>query len=271
MSRVFFASELEGVALYWQVFRRDGAALGFTSHDRDLWFGGLLHRAAPGMVPSAIRKSAGFDDDSAEVEGALSHDSISEADLAAGRYDGASVTLGVVDWETREALALYSGVLGAVSSSDGQFSADLRSAKTLLDIDPVPRSSPLCRARFCGPGCTLNPARYTMIAAIEAVVADGERLRFSGLDHPLYQHGALHWLDGPAAGVRARVVDADATGLILDRALDCEVPPGTRARLRQGCDRTLATCTSRFANAANFQGEPFLPGNDLIARYPRSS
>ena len=38
--------------------------------------------------------------------------------------------------------------------------------------------------------------------------------------------------------------------------------------LREGCDRTLDTCAMRFGNAVNFQGEPFLPGNDMITRYP---
>ncbi|MFN7158060.1 MAG: phage BR0599 family protein, partial [Erythrobacter cryptus] len=43
--------------------------------------------------------------------------------------------------------------------------------------------------------------------------------------------------------------------------------PGTRIELREGCDHTIATCAARFANAINFRGEPFLPGNDLLARY----
>ena len=50
--------------------------------------------------------------------------------------------------------------------------------------------------------------------------------------------------------------------------LDTAPPAGTRVSLREGCDRTLDTCATRFANAVNFQGEPFLPGNDLITRYP---
>ena len=85
MSRVFFAAELETAASWWRIFRRDGVTLGFTTHDRDLWFDGVLHRAAPGMLPAAIRLTAGFEDDPGDVEGALSHDSIAEADLARGR------------------------------------------------------------------------------------------------------------------------------------------------------------------------------------------
>lgn len=269
MSRAFLASELEGVATFWRIYRRDGVALAFTSHDRDLWFDGLFHRAAPGMIPSAIRRSARLDDDSAEVEGALTHDSISEADLVSGRFDRAAIAVGVVDWETREHAVLYHGTLGEISVSDGAFSADLRSAKAALDIDPAPRTSPLCRAQFCGPGCGLSAARYIVTAAVSSSSTDLETIAFAGIDHGLFLHGELVWLDGVGAGLRARIVDADASGFMLDRPLNTAPTPGTRARLLQGCDRTLATCASRFGNARNFRGEPFLPGNDLIARYPR--
>lgn len=275
MSRVFLATELEGVATFWRVLRRDGVTLGFTSHDRDLVFGGLTHRAAPGMVPSAIRTSTSLADDSAEVEGALSHDSISERDLALGRYDHVAIMIGAVDWETREHAVLFSGTLGEVRAAGGRFVAELRSAKALLERDPVPRTSPLCRARFCGPGCTLSTARFTATAALASFDAEAGRVSFAGVDHLPYLHGELRWLDGPLAGTGAQVIDADGAAMVLDAPLDIgldgELAPGMRARLRQGCDHTLATCTGRFANAVNFQGEPFLPGNDLLARYPAAS
>lgn len=34
MSRIWFASELETIATFWRIERRDGITLGFTSHDR---------------------------------------------------------------------------------------------------------------------------------------------------------------------------------------------------------------------------------------------
>jgi uncharacterized phage protein (TIGR02218 family) len=45
------------------------------------------------------------------------------------------------------------------------------------------------------------------------------------------------------------------------------VQPGTRVALIEGCDRRFSTCVERFTNAANFRGEPHLPGNDLLTRY----
>src|SRR3546814_14908240 len=97
---VFFASELEAVATFWRIYRKDGVTLGFTSHDRDLYFGNILHRAAPGMQPSAIRRTSDFSLDSAEVEGALSHDAITAADLAAGALDATRIAIGRGEGET---------------------------------------------------------------------------------------------------------------------------------------------------------------------------
>jgi len=67
MTRTWFSTDLETVASFWRLLRRDGVTLGFTTHDADLWFDGVLHQASPGMVPSSIRKSAGLEADSAEV------------------------------------------------------------------------------------------------------------------------------------------------------------------------------------------------------------
>ena len=245
--------------------------LGFTSHDHDLAFGGIVHRAAPGVLPSAIRRTAGLSGDSAEMQGALAHDSIAEADLAAGRFDGARVEVGAVDWETREHAVLYNGTVGGVAREDGGFTAELRSAKAALDVDPVPRTSPTCRAQFCGPGCGLSAARFTHRAALVSADPDTGQVEVDGPAPELLASGTLRWLDGPLAGLTSEILDADGVELILDTLPAEELLPGTRLLVREGCDHTLATCAGRFGNAVNFRGEPFLPGNDLLTRYPSSA
>jgi uncharacterized phage protein (TIGR02218 family) len=269
MSRVWFAKPLETAATWWRILRGDGITLGFTTHDRDLWFDGVCHAAAPGMVPSAIRRTADFAPDSAEVQGSLSHAAISAADLAAGRYDGARIMIGLVDWDSLERATLYTGTLGEISEEDGAFAASLISRKADLLRDPVPRTSPGCRAEFCGPGCNLSAAAFTRLAAIAAVDADRASVTCVGLAAPeLYLGGALRWLDGPLAGLRAGIRAVDGNWLVLDRPIDQAPAAGDRVLLRQGCDKRLVTCSSRFGNAVNFHGEPFLPGNDRLARYP---
>ena len=269
MSRAFHATELEGTAMWWSVERRDGVTLGFTSHDRDLSIDGLTYRAAPGMIPSAIRRTSGLDRDAVEVEGVLAHDSIAPADLEAGRFAGARIAIGVVDWETRERTTLFHGMLGDIAQEDGAFEAELRSAKAALEVDLVPRTSPTCRAEFCGAECGANPAVHTHLATVAEVDRAANRVTFAG--GPAagdMLSGSVRWIDGPLAGTRSDVIDAGADGLVLERDLPADLAAGHRAWLREGCDHTIATCAARFGNERNFRGEPHLPGNDLLARYP---
>jgi uncharacterized phage protein (TIGR02218 family) len=267
MMRVFFDRELDTVATFWRIYRRDGAALAFTSHDRDLTFGGITHRAAPGMVPAAIRMTAGLSNDSAEAQGALSHASIRAEDLAAGLFDEAAIDIGAVDWETLDHHTLYCGQIGRIEDGGGQFSAELQSAKSLLEHDLVPRTSPTCRAEFCGRGCGLSVERFTTTRVVQTLDLDTNSVQIVGIVGDDYVDGQLRLLAGPQTGTTFGIIEADSDWLTLDRPLVAGTLPDTRAILREGCDHTIATCAGRFGNAINFRGEPFLPGNDLLSRY----
>lgn len=80
--------------------------------------------------------------------------------------------------------------------------------------------------------------------------------------------GSARWLDGPHAGMSMGIVTINDGRLLLDAPIAEGLTPGLRLILREGCDHRLETCATRFDNAVNFRGEPFLPGNDLVARYP---
>lgn len=265
--RAFFRRELESTATFWRVFRRDGVALGFSSHDRDLTFGGLRHRAAPGMVPAAIRMTSDLSEDSAGVEGTLSHDSISNDDLTAGLFDNAAIEIGIVDWETLEHHSLYSGLIGRIEDNQRSFSADLLSAKHVLEQDLVPRTSPTCRAVFCGLGCGLSAHRFTHRVELNGIDFDFNQVRFSTITGANFIDGQVRFLAGPQTGLTFGILSANGDWLTLDRPLHVGLVAGTAAELTEGCDHTLSTCSSRFQNSVNFRGEPFLPGNDLLARY----
>ena len=255
-------------AFFWRIERRDGVTLGFTSHDRDLQLDGVALRSAPGIHPAALRLTTDIAGDDAQMDGALTHDAISADDLAAGRFDGAAVDVGTIDWQSGAARVLFSGSIGETEAGAEGFSAQLRSLKAALEFDPVPRTSPGCRARFCEPGCNLSPARFTTEAIVTAIDGPADAVAFAGIAAADYVFGEVRWLDGAAVGLRHAVIAQDDGRLILDAAIPQGVAVGTRAQLREGCDRTIATCAARFGNAVNFRGEPFLPGNDLVTRYP---
>lgn len=271
MSRIWFEGNLETVATWWRIFRKDGVTVGFTSHDRDLVFDDIRHLTAPGMVASAIRFTTDFEPDSAEMTGALDHAAVTNEDLSLGRFDDARVQMGLVDWQTLERETLYTGRIGTVEEDAGSFTAELQSEKVRLTVDNIPRTSPTCRARFCGPGCNLPPPAFTLETSVAEVDNDGSDLfvteEISTLD---YLDGMVRIVSGPASGLVHEITSVRDDALVLSPPLPDLVRAGTRVELRQGCDHRWATCNDRFGNAVNFRGEPFLPGNDMLARYPKT-
>ena len=103
------SDRLTTLALLWTLERCDGVTIGLTDHDRDLMIEGRLYRAAPGMTPAAIERSDGLDPAVTEASGALSHAAVTEADLLAGRWDGARITAAVADWDAGGPPTVLSG------------------------------------------------------------------------------------------------------------------------------------------------------------------
>jgi uncharacterized phage protein (TIGR02218 family) len=265
----FLDGDLTTVALCWRIERRDGVAIGLTDHDRDLVIDGLVHRAAPGMTPSAIKRSDGLDADTMEVAGALTSSAIGEADLLAGRWDGARILLFAVDWTGAEGrVDLGEGTIGAVEIRDGAFSAELRGLSAALDRAVVEETSAECRASFGDRRCRIALAPRRRLARIVAI--DEEALTVDA-DEPssnAYGNGLLRWIGGANSGLENAIAVSDGAIVTLRALPALAVAAGDLVELTEGCDKRLSTCAGRFANVVNFRGEPYLPGIDLLTRYP---
>lgn len=120
----------------WRLERTDGTALGFTDHDRDLTLDGLVCRAASGWTAGAVESAVGLTDGAASAAGALDDDMITEADVAAGLYDGATVELWRADWaEPTTRVRLWRATLTRIRHAAGAFVAELEGP--LAKLEPV--------------------------------------------------------------------------------------------------------------------------------------
>lgn len=260
--------ELTSIALCWRLERGDGTGLGLTSHDQPLMQDGTAYVPTPGIVPASMTRSLGLEPHSGEVAGALSSDALEESDLALGRWDGARMRLTAIDWRNpdAEAIQLIGGELGEVSIEGEKFSAELRGAACQLDNPVCPSTSPECRAQFGDKRCRVDLAGRTVTAAVVGA-SDGE-LTLDRVADDRFLLGRLRYMSGANCGL-ATVIVSIAGNVIRVRDLPRgTVESGCRIELREGCDKRFETCAGRFANAANFRGEPHLPGNDLLTRYP---
>ncbi len=264
----------------WAITRCDGVTFGFTDHDLPLGFEGVSFKPETGLTASALAQSTGLSVDNSEAIGALSDASVTEADIEAGRFDGAEVRYWLVNWSAPDQRWLqFRGTLGELRRSGGAFWAELRGLTDALNqpqgrVYQKPCTAVLgdaaCRADVTGPDMRVELA----VAAVQDV-----RLftwaSLPGYAPEWFARGRLDVLNGPGAGLWGSIKrdDTREAGRVIElwEPLRAAIAPGSTVRLTAGCDKRFATCRDKFANLINFQGFPDIPGEDWMVSVPKSS
>lgn len=265
------------LAQCWVVRRRDGAVLGFTDHDRDLAVNGVVCRAGTGIAASEASQRFDLSVDGSEISGALSDDLLREADLAAGRYDAATVETWLVDWSEPSLCLLNArSTLGEVRREGQSFTAELRGLADALSQESGRLYTARCGADLGDGRCRVDLGNDAWRSAGAVTAAMGvTTLTVSGLGGFVagwFTDGRLLWTSGANLGSAIEIKQHRLVGgevrLSLWQAMAEPIAPGDTFVVTAGCDKLFATCRDRFGNAANFRGFPHIPGNDFVVSYP---
>ncbi|MDF2097319.1 DUF2163 domain-containing protein [Aquibaculum arenosum] len=264
------APRLTRLATCWRVERRDGAVLGFTTHDRELTFGNLTYVPAVSFQPTEVRARSDLSPGALEALGGFSAEEISEADLRAGLYDGAEVTIWQVDWAdpSAERRLLARGTIGEVSAdtAEGGFRAELRGMAGQLAQPIGEVYQPLCRADLGDARCGVNLGPLTVATTVTALggggpfeAADPRSLELAAsVADGAYNYGLLTFTGGANQGLAFEIAESDGGRVHLFERPPHDVALGDAVTIVPGCDKTLATCRERYSNLVNFRGDAVL-------------
>lgn len=281
-----FADHLQTAATHvcrcWAVVRRDGTTFGFTDHDQTLSFDGTSFTPQGGMTGRAVLRTSGLAPDQSEALGVLSADAITEEDIAAGRYDGAEVTLWQVVWDDVSARRIqFRASLGEITRAAGGFTAELLGLSAPLN-QPQGRSylktcgAVLGDAR-CGVDTSDPDYRLDTVLAAQSTGTAATLLVVDQAAHAAgwFGEGQVLVRSGRAIGltasIRSDVIIDGHRQLTLWAPLALAPVAGDSLRLTAGCDKQPGTCRDKFSNFINFRGFPDLPGGDFVVSVPRSS
>ena len=194
------------------------------------------------------------------------------AQIQNGLFDGATCFLQRVfmptpgDTATWGTIDLFLGDIGAATLVAPRATLKVRGKNSRLDV-MMPRNlyQASCAHTFCDAGCTLNAATFTFsetatAGSTRAVVAWSVSGIFLGL-HP-FKGGTLKMTSGANNGLSRGIIDVSTSTITLDYPLPFAPATSDTFTVFQGCDKTMATCTTPYANLANYRGTPFVPSPD---------
>jgi uncharacterized phage protein (TIGR02218 family) len=262
----------------WKVSLRDGTVLGFTEHDEALTFGGVTYLAASGFQASESDSETGLAASSGEVAGGFSSEAVDEADLAAGRYDGASVELFLVNWQNpQQHLLLKMREIGEVTRAGGAFRAELRSFAHRLSQPQGRVYGRRCDAALGDARCGVNLDAFRGGGAVVSVGQTG-RMVVSGLSDfadGFFRQGRLTFTSGVNTGKSFDLDNHSLRDGVVELGfwlpLDVAPKAGDAFTVTAGCDKAFGTCKAKFANHLNFRGFPHVPGSDFAYSYVSGS
>jgi uncharacterized phage protein (TIGR02218 family) len=261
------------LARCWIVTRRDGVVQGFTDHDSDLAIDGVTCRAGTGFGASEATSRFDLSIDGAEISGALAADSLTEADLAAGRFDAAQVDTWLVDWSDVTLRVLLSrATLGEVKREGEAFSAELRGLADKLSQESGRLYTARCTADLGDARCKIALAAaglngagaVSRLLGVSAVAVEG----LADFAEGIFTAGCLTWTSGANSGLAVEIkehrVISGEVQLTLWQAMSEAIAVGDALTIAAGCDKRFETCCDRFVNGINFRGFPHIPGNDFV-------
>lgn len=252
---------------------RDGTRAQFTSLDEaqtvDLGLGAGAEVCASSMVLSAITLAVGLDASFAEVTGPVGP-VLTRAALEGGKWQDADAWLvrvwpGIAGWGP-----VLRGKVREPRVEDPRFVLQIRNQADALNQSLETLVSGYCRWRFGSAECGGTPV--TLAATVTGTSgALSIAISYSGsFASQFFQFGEAEFTSGVLDGVVAEALfgftqSAPGVGtLTLDVPLPSVPVIGTTLTLKQGCPKVRSACVERQGDAANFGGEPDVPGSEQL-------
>jgi len=116
-----------------------------------------------------------------------------------------------------------------------------------------------CRWTLFGAGCGLSAASYVAGGTVGVGSTNQAIVASLGAGAGTYALGRIVMTGGNNAGYARTVRSWDGTTLRLMAPFYFQIAEGDTFDVYPGCDKQLGTCTSKFDNATNFGGQPYIP------------
>lgn len=249
---------------------KDGSVHGYTDFQLPLTVAGVTYNPAPGLQKINMVLTNNAEVSNQEFSAAWLD--IPEGGIESGSYDEAMIEVAWFPWEnngtSNEKVVTFTGTLGTISWTEDGFQADVQSQMRNLSVNIGTPVTAACShqlfdqfgAQTIG-ACTLNKATYTFTSAVTSIQTAKSKFTATSLTQAAnyFTNGVLKFTSGNNSGLSVEIKQHDVGGvltLFLPTAFQFVV--GDTFTIIAGCDKTMATCQTKFNNFVNFGGYPHI-------------
>lgn len=262
------------VASVFKIVRSvDLIAFRFTDYPGRLWYADEYYDPIDGVKTSAIQLRSGFSPATLQISGAVGS-IVTTADLFKGIFRQATVTHSLVDYRSTWSGPIEVNVLRVkeITFDKVEWRFELESTKSQFNVIAGGVYGRTCRYRLGDGGCKVTPLVTENLRSVSSLPGD-TRSQFTcnvtQNANNFYSFGYVYWVTGNNAGLQMEIWTHTApTSIQLREKTPFPIQVGDTFNIRVGCDKTLATCTSKFNNSINFGGFPTIPAVDKVVKGP---
>ena len=248
---------------------KDGTIYAWTDHDLELVVSGATYKPAPGLTALRYVSTPDASVSTQSVQAAVVD--VPDEDLRAGKIDEAEVEAAWCLWDNPSAgkVVVFTGRVGNLRWTQDGMQVEFVSSMKDLERNLGETFTASCRHELFGgaaPGkvgyCGVNPASYTFTGTVSSITTQKWKFAYTGAAAAqvdgYFSNGVITFTSGSNSGLSfpVKANTGDVMELFLRSFANIQV--GDTFSVKAGCDKTLATCKTKFSNVANFGGFPHI-------------
>lgn len=259
------------------IIQRNGNTLRFTTADVQITSGGfsfnpyaaqvsgLRYRVVMGLETDEQTMTIAVDRSNANFLGGVPMlDAIQKGALDGARIKRERCYLDGFNNAAVGSIVLFSGIVASVervvrTHAELKVKSDLY----LLDVQmPRNKYQAACLNTLYDSQCTVDKVANTF-AGVVGAGSTKQVVNWSGATAGVFWQGTITFITGQNAGHTRTIKNSTGTSFELHYPLMFTPAPGDTFAASYGCDKTMATCGTRFTNIDNFRGFPFIPPSEM--------
>ncbi len=255
------SNSVSNYAICWHIQLTNGDQLRLTNYNEDINIKDYKYIAESIFTYKSIEKSSELLAGKNEICGIICDKYFKRQDIINGKLNDAYIEIFLINTNNLDngKLILNQGYISNIKIIDNKFIANISSLKNKFNNKITNSFSQNCRAKFCDKDCSLYEENYKFYGKISKVISNNTLFDAERNEENFYfNFGEITFISGNNTGLCFQVKNFKNGEIELNLPSIYKLAVGDTYAIIAGCDKNFSSCVTKFHNALNFRGEPYI-------------